>query len=212
MTTTKLSLFNGGLRELGARKLASLTENRESRRVLDDIWTGGFVDEVLQTAQWTFAMRAIEIASDPSVSAQFGFLYGFSKPTDWLKTSFVCLDENFYQPLTDYSDENNYWWANIDTLYIKYVSNDTDYGADLSLWPQSVVTFAEILLARKACKRITQSDADEEMLYKKLKKAKTDAMSRDAMAGPTKFAPRGQWASARLGGMGKRYDSNGNPV
>lgn len=211
MTTTKLSLFNGALRELGSRKLASLSENRESRRVLDDIWTGGFVDEVLETGQWTFGMRAIEIASDPSVSVGFGFQYGFSKPDDWKKTCFVCTDEGFNQPCLDYSDENNFWWANVDTLYIKYVSNDSAFGGDLSLWPQAVVTFAECLLARKACKRITQSDADEELLIKKVKKFKVEALSREALAGPTKFAPRGKWASARTGGRGYR-DTDGNSV
>lgn len=212
MTTTKLSLFNGALRELGSRKLASLSENRESRRVLDDIWTGGFVDEVLETAQWTFAMRAIEIASDPSASPDFGFRYKFTKPDDWVKTSYVCTDEDFNTPCLDYADENDAWWSNQDTLYIKYVSNDSAYGADLSLWTPSVVTFAEMLLARKACKRLTQSDSDEEMLYKKLSKAKKEALSRDAMKGPAKFAPRGRWASSRLGWRGNRYDTDGNGV
>lgn len=212
MVTTKLSLFNGALRELGSRKLASLTENRESRRVLDDIWTSGFVDEVLETAQWTFAMRAIEIASDPSSSPEFGFRYRFTKPDDWVKTSYVCQDEDFNIPCLEYADENDSWWANIDTLYIKYVSNDAAYGNDLSLWTPSVVTFAECLLARKACKRLTQSDSDEEMLWKKLKKAKTEALSRDAAKGPTKFAPRGRWASSRLGQRGNRYDTDGNSV
>jgi hypothetical protein len=211
MTTTKLSLFNGALRELGSRKLASLSENRESRRVLDDIWTSGFVDEVLETAEWTFAMRAIEIASDPSSDPQFGFQYRFTKPSDWVKTSYVCQDEDFNDPCLDYADENDSWWANIATLYIKYVSNDASYGADLSLWTPSVVTFAETLLARKACKRLTQSDSDEDMLWKKLKKAKTEAMSRDAAKGPTKFAPRGKWASSRLGAAARR-DTNGNNV
>ena len=212
MTTTKLSLFNGALRELGSRKLASLSENRESRRVLDDIWSNGFVDGILEGGLWTFAMRAVEIASDPSLDPQFGFTSGFSKPDDFIRTAYVCQDENFKQPLIDYSDENNYWWANIDTLYVKYISNDADYGGDLSLWPSCVVDWAELELARYACKRLTQSDADEERIIKKAKSAHTSAKSQAAMAGPTKFAPRGSWINSRLGASSRRYDTDGNKV
>lgn len=212
MTTTKLSLYNGALRELGSRKLASLSENRESRRTLDTIWDGGFVDEVLESGLWTFAMRSIEIAYDPSVSAGFGFQYAFTKPDDFVRTAYVCQDEDFRIPVLDYADENGNWWANIDTLYIKYTSNDSSYGNDLSLWPASAVTFAELLLAKKACKRLTQSDADEDRLERKLMKAKRHAVGVDAMAGPTKFAPRGAWANARLGRGGSRYDTDGKNV
>jgi hypothetical protein len=66
LATTKLSLYNGALRELGSRKLSSLSENRESRRVLDDIWDGGFRDEILESGLWTFAVRSIEIDRDSS--------------------------------------------------------------------------------------------------------------------------------------------------
>ena len=37
----RLDVYNGALRRLGSRRLASLTENREPRRVLDDIWNNG---------------------------------------------------------------------------------------------------------------------------------------------------------------------------
>lgn len=212
MTTTKLSLYNGALRELGSRKLASLSENRESRRVLDTIWDGGVVDEILEAATWAFSVRSIEIAYDPSASPGFGFQYKFTKPDDFVRTAYVCLDEDFRIPVINYADENGSWWADVDTLYIKYSSNDPAWGKDYSLWPQSVVQFAELLMARKAAKRLTQSDADEERLERKLKKAKRHAMALDAMAGPTKFAPRGSWASSRLGQAGRRYDTEGNGV
>jgi hypothetical protein len=138
--------------------------------------------------------------------------YKFDKPGDWVRTAYVCLDEDFRIPETDYADENGAWWANLDTLYIKYVSKDASYGYDLSLWPQSVVYYAEALMARKACKRLTQSDSDEDILFKKVKKFKAEARALDAMEGPTKFTPRGSWTSSRLGNLSRRYDTDGNNV
>ena len=37
MANDQLSLYNNALTVLGERKIASLTENREPRRVLDDV-------------------------------------------------------------------------------------------------------------------------------------------------------------------------------
>jgi hypothetical protein len=45
--------------------------------------------------------------------------------------------ETFDPPLLTVVDEPNYWYANIDPLYVKYVSNDTAYGMDLSIWSET---------------------------------------------------------------------------
>jgi hypothetical protein len=41
MSASKLKLYNDALGILGERRLASLTENREPRRVLDEVWDAG---------------------------------------------------------------------------------------------------------------------------------------------------------------------------
>ncbi len=47
LVTTKLQIFNGALRMCGERKLASLSEDRQPRRLLDDEWADGAVDYCL---------------------------------------------------------------------------------------------------------------------------------------------------------------------
>ena len=205
---SKLEVYNAVLVDhLGERRLASLTENREPRRVLDDIWTNG-VTYCLEAALWNFAMRAVEVESSPSIDPTFGFQYAFEKPDDWLRTASLSDNERFDPPLTCYRDETNYWWADSDPLYVTYVSDDTDYGLDLSLWPESFVDYVTAHLARKACKRITGNKTDAGELRKIEAQCKLSAVSRDAMNEAAKFRPLGTWVNARTAGgqySGQRY-------
>ena len=59
--TDKLSIYNGALSILGERRLASLTENREPRYKLDDVWDNNFVRRLLQMGQWQFAQRTVQL-------------------------------------------------------------------------------------------------------------------------------------------------------
>lgn len=198
--TTRLSLYNGALLLIGERKLASLSESREPRRVLDDVWDDGAVDYCLEQGLWNFAMRTVEVSYDPDVTPDFGLAYAFSKPDDWVRTAALCSDEYFNDPVTRYADERDYWFADLDTLYVKYVSNDDEYGNDLSLWPQSFVKYVHAYLAEEICERITQHESKLDGIQRKLKKRLSDARSKDAINAPVKFPPAGGWTSARMRG------------
>jgi len=76
---TKLGLFNGALLMLGERSLATLTENREPRRLLDIVWDGGGVRTCLEAGIWNFAVRAARIEYDPSAEPGFGLDRAFTK-------------------------------------------------------------------------------------------------------------------------------------
>ena len=207
MGTTRLELYNGALIELGERTLASLTENREPRRVLDDIWDRDFVDYVLEQGLWNFAMRTVQVDYSPSIAPDFGYNRVFDKQTDYIRTAALASDEFFQVPLLEYTDEINYVFANIDTIYMKYISNDASFGGDLSIWPATFTRYAELELAKRAVTRISQSSADKETLMRDTKKARIDARSKDAMNEPTKFMPKGSWELARTKGRDTSHSS-----
>src|SRR5438270_251157 len=77
----------------GERFLASLTEEREPRRLLDQAWASNAVRACLEMGQWNFAMRTIQIDYDSGVEPGFGYNRAFPKPTDWVNTTGVCEDE-----------------------------------------------------------------------------------------------------------------------
>src|SRR3546814_15520749 len=93
MTATQLSLYNGALRLCGEAKLANLTEDREPRYVLDDVWDDGALRHCLQQGLWNFAMRTVEAEYSPSVEPSFGFRRAFDKPIDWVRPAAMARSE-----------------------------------------------------------------------------------------------------------------------
>ncbi len=149
MAINQLTLYNEALLYCGQRFLASLTENQESRRLLDQVWATNGVRACLEMGQWFFAMRTVMIDYDPSVEPSFGYRRAFAKPNDWVLTSAVCQDEFFTAPLTRYSDEAGYWYSELDTIYVKYVSSSVNYGLNFGLWPESFFQFVAAYFASK---------------------------------------------------------------
>ena len=195
--TDKLGLFNGALRLLGERKLASLVEAREPRRVLDDIWDEGAVKYCLSQGLWNFASRSGQYTYSPSYTPEFGLAFAFEKPEDWVRTSAVCSDEYFKVPLLNYSDEGGLWFADIDTLYIRYVSNDASFGGDLALWPLNFAKYVQSYLAFEAAPKISGSASKVADIEKAMRHRLTQARSSDAMDEPTKFPARSSWLLSR---------------
>ena len=196
---TRLGLYNAALRECGERKLADLSDDYGPRHMLDDVWSEGFIRDVLGQGQWSFATRSIELASDDDSETQFGYSFAFVQPTDIVRTVAFCSDERFDTPMTSYQVEAGYWYADIDPLFVRYVSDDADYGGNLSQWPEDFTRYAELRLAWRILPRLTGSKADRDQIAKAAKKALLDAKSTDAMEKPTQFAPRGLWVSSRTG-------------
>ena len=69
--TTQLTLYNNALHLIGERKLSSLSENRECRRLLDTVWDRPAIDDCLERGQWNFAIRSVHIDHSPSVEPAF---------------------------------------------------------------------------------------------------------------------------------------------
>jgi hypothetical protein len=209
MTTyTKLVAYNNALLALGQPSLDSLTEASENRYLLDRVYDSGAIDACLEQGNWNFATRTIRSEYDSSVSSpDFGYSRAFSKPSDLIRVVQLASDEFFQNPMTDleFSDEQSYWWADIDTIYVRYVSNDTSYGGDLSLWTASFSSYFELYLANQIAPRVIQAAASLENIAKREKRAHLDALSKDAMADGVKFAPESGWAGAR-GGYRRRRD------
>jgi hypothetical protein len=204
--TTKLKVYNRALRYCSERKIADLTEDREPRRLLDDAWDDGAVDVCLAEAQWKFAIRTVRIDYDPAITTDFGFQYAFSKPTDWVSTSAVCSDEYFDTPLIRYSHENDYWYADIDTIYVKYLSNDATYGNDLSLWPGTFANYVSAYMANEIVDKLTASDVIIARVDQRHDENRLKAKNKDAQNQPQRFPAPGSWSSSRGKFAGRTRD------
>lgn len=212
MTTSRLSLYNGALRELGERSLASLVENREPRRVLDGVWDAGAVDACLQAAQWRFAKRTVQLTPEAGMAPEFGYQNAYQRPSDLIRTTSLSSDEYGNSPLTQYTYEAGFWFADVEPIYVGYVSNGASYGGDYSLWPANFTRYVETYLAWMSCTRITQDATKYDKLEKLVQKREREAASTDAMEGPTVFPPVGSWVRARSGGGNRERGSRGQLI
>ena len=205
---SKLSIYSGALRALGERRLSSLTEDRASRRELDDAYDD-VIANCLEAGYWNFAMRTVELEPSTDAEPEFGFNYAYEKPEDWVRTYNVSADERFGTPLDEYHDEAAYWFCDVEPLYVRYVSNDADFGANLNNWPRSFVTFVETALAHAIVLNVTGSSEKWDLLDKRLRRERMNARAKDAMNEPAGRMPEGTWVRSRDGGLRTRSRWNG---
>lgn len=218
MAITRLQLYNNALMLCGESFLASLTEAREPRRLLDQVWTTTGVDFILEQGQWWFAIRTVRIDYDPAITPSFGYRRAFVKPSDWIATSAVCSDEYFNSPLTAYADEVGYWYADTYPIYVKYVSNDAGYGANPAIWPASFCDYAAAYFASQIISKLAgDKSSQKEALFGPPGQPKKGilgltlhhAKNAAAMTQPTSFPAEGNWTRARRGTRGG-YNDGGN--
>lgn len=209
MATSRLKIYNGALMLCEARSIASLTVNEESRRLLDDVYNDDGIGYCLEQGQWGFAMRGAKFDYDTTITPQFGYSRAFQKPSDWVLTSALCGDEYYQSPVTGYVDEAGYWYADLDEIYVRYVSDDSSYGGDMSKWPQTFTEYVKHYFAWRICKKMPGGGEDRiERIRKEMERALLAAKNKNAMTGPTQFMPRGAWLEARFGGASRRDGGN----
>jgi hypothetical protein len=199
---TKLATFNNALTELGHTSLEDTGEGVEAGRLLNQVWER-VVNDCLSVGSWNFAMETIQADADTGIVPEFGYTEVFLKPEDWVRTIGVSDDEDFTTPLLDYYDDMTFWSAPMTPIYIRYVSNDTGMGFELTRWPAAFTRYAELELALRVCPKIAKSEWDR--VVEMRDKAKRTALNQDAMNEPQpKYPPAGNWTTARGGGSRER--------
>lgn len=205
MTTSRLTLYNIALRASGERPIASLSEDVDARRILDEVWESGngtsgnsAVRYCLEQGFWKHAIRSIQLDSDSSLSVSFGFTYVFTRPDDFVKLDMLSGDEQFSTPLQRYEFERDFIYADTDPLYMRFVSDHADFGGDLSLWPESFSLWVGTWMATQIAPRL-KNDLDQDRLEKRALMLLKDARQKDGIIGPVRYPPLGNWASSRHG-------------
>lgn len=198
--TTKLRVYNAALRHRGiALRLDTLTDDRPERYTLDEAWVD-VVARALEEGRWNFGQRSVEIPYEPSVAVSFGFSYAFEKPDDWVRTFRMSADPTFTIPLEseEVLDERAYWFANVQTLYVQYMSDGSSYGGDLSAWPQTFADAVALMLAVDIGPSVGNMGAGEvKALEERAFDAIRNARSKDAQNQPMQRRAPGRLQRAR---------------
>lgn len=202
---TKIGIWNAALDELGHRHLSDTGEPVEAGRTLTKRYDR-VVADCLAEASWNFATETIKATADTGVTPEFGYTEVFAKPSDWVRTVGVSQDEYFSYPLISYYDDANFWSADLSPIYIRYVSNDTGMGMDLTRWTSAFTRYVELELAHR-CWKINADKSLREDIGKMRDRARKNAKNQDAMnEAQPKFPPPGSWTMARWGNGGGGND------
>ena len=187
---------------MGARTVDDTGDAPQAMQIVYDL----LVEECLAAGSWNFAMETVSAAADTGIEPDFGYSEVFAKPSDWVRTIAVSADENFSFPLLQYYDDANFWSADTTPIYVRYVSNDTGLGLEMTRWPSTFSRYVELELAARTCYRITQNAQLAESIEVRRNRARRRALNEDAMdEAQPKFAPSGRWTLAR-GGQTSRGD------
>ena len=199
---TILEVYNGALGWLKETRLVSTSEARAARRELDAHWdkTLAFM---LEQGMWNFAGRKATLTAASTDVVGFGFTYTFTRPTDYVRIIAISLSEHLTPTLNDfeeYSDAaGNYFRAYSSPLYLNYVSNSTNYGANPSKWPPTFTMAMEQHLAIRAQSISNLPAEDLGKLVKMARGTLADAQSADAVNQPATALPLGRLVRSRMG-------------
>jgi hypothetical protein len=156
--------FNAALTLLGERRIASLSEDAETVRVLLALWNPTMLF-CLEQGIWSFAMRIATVAQSGDGTAA-GMTYAFEPPTDLIHVYQVGNEAAIDPAWADanFIDHGPAWYGNAATLYVHYTSDNGSYGTDTTLWPETFAQYAAAYLAHRAAYRLTGSLALTEQL------------------------------------------------
>jgi hypothetical protein len=195
----KLSVYNEALRYMSQRSLASLTEEGKARRALDREYNNA-IDDVLADSLWNFAMKTVEISADTDLDPVFGFQNAFTRPDDFVRLVNISDNEAADTDLPRFDVDKDNWYADVEKIYVKYISNDSAYGYSINDWPRPFASAVAATLAAHTCYEITGDKSIRNDCIV-IARDKLSAASRlDAMEERVKFSPMGSWAQSRLSG------------
>lgn len=192
----RLEIYRGALRLLGPSNLASLAEDRPEKRALDGAWDS-CIQFMLENGMWNFAIRTVELSFDEDIEPLFGFDHAFSKPTDWVRTVSISETADFREGIRFYEDETDYWHVSLETIYVRYVSNDDAYGRNVGRWRQHFAKAIEAYLAFECGLPISSDKGNRNDLYQLFKSRLQDAKTKDAVDERVREKPPGSWTRSR---------------
>lgn len=204
MGTTKLQLYKRAIILCKQTPISALTDNVESRRRCDDHYDD-VIAWLLEQGFWTDAMRTVEITQNTGVSPAFAYEYAHDMPSDFVKRQIVSASEFLEPPLDgnigtqQYKIEGGYLWANVTPVYMRYVSNDSSYGGDLTKWTEGMAEAFAHKLAARVAPVLAGSDELSQELDDKAMVLAGRASTFASMQQPTEAMRIGRWAGNRFG-------------
>lgn len=204
-STTTLSLswiniYNDALLIMGLQKITNADDDSHRRATIDTAIDADLVKFMLEDIGWNWAISSAKIEENPSLEPTWGWRFAFDKPTDLHRLDGVFVDEYFQRPLKTYLDEGDFFFSDVDLIFIKYVSSD--FINNPSGWASS---FRKLIAGRIAKETyMTLAPDKEKRVEKEYQDRYSDAKTIDAMQSPPRVITEGSWVRSRNSGRHHR--------
>lgn len=189
MATSKVALANYALQKLGAKRIASLTEDSANARSMNAAFDLKLRAE-MRRYTWSFAISRASVAADPD-GPTWGDFNRYSLPNDFLR---LIRDDESGQNV-DWKREGDYVLsadaAPLEFRYLAFVDDPNKYDA----------LFIEAFccaLADHTCEEITGSTAKKNGIQADYKDAIAEAKRTNAIEKGALDFPEDAWLLSRL--------------
>lgn len=115
--STELTIANLALGRLGVDRIASLSDTSLRANLVND-YIVQVRQEVLESYQWSFAMKRVELSENGTTPA-FEWGFTFNRPSDFIRGVSEYNDE-------EWEEEGNVLLANAETLQMRYIAKTDD--------------------------------------------------------------------------------------
>ena len=189
------TIYNDALLIMGLDEITANDDDSNRRAKLDTAINADLVESVLEDTGWSFGLNSIRSQYDPSIEPEFGYKRAHEKPIDMQIIHGIFSDEYMEAPHKFYKDEGDYFFTDLDTLYIQYV--DDTFLSMASDWP---VYFRRLIAGRLAKDTALVLGGDKINADEEYRDRKFSAMSTDAMNSPPRRLAQGSWTGSRFRG------------
>lgn len=195
----KLSLYNDTLRLLGQTKLASVSEEREARYILDDVWEPA-KRYCLEQHFWNFAQKTETLTAATGATPAAGYTYVVFKPDDWVRSMWLKAHARMTDEI-DYLDEGQVWFTNYDPVVCRYLSIEPIVDGMEPAWPELFASTVAAYMAYLTAKQITGSASEREAMRELYERELNNAASKDVFNEPYMMLDPGggHWNKSRRG-------------
>lgn len=186
MATSETAICNDALVEMGAARIASLTEDSATARIMREQYSI-IRDELLAGHPWNFSLKRANLAASTTAPVN-KYAYKYAKPGDCLRVLEMYEGEEI-----DWQEEGEYIVTDSSSMSILYISRITETGK----YPPHFSRALALKLAANTCYAIVQSVSLKDSLEKKAEAMLAQARSFDAQVGAPRQPYARTWLNSR---------------
>lgn len=194
-------IYNDALLILGLDEITSNSDDSNRRTKLDRTLDSRLVESVLEDTGWTFGLESTKSQYDPSLEPGWGYTRVHQKNPSIHRLNGMYQDEYMRVPLKFYKDEGDYFYCDLDTIYVEYVS--TSWLTTPGAWPASFARLIAARMAKDAAMSLREEGADPSMAEMEYSKRLKSAKSNDAISAPPRVIASGNWVKSRWRGTNR---------